>query len=326
MKKTFPAVIVAVLLAVSCGHAFGETAGEPDIQDLVRLAPRISLEDGKISTFEVRGTLDIDGILLRFMVAGKQPGRHSLYVLDPRDGMPILVGAGKSYLFYDPVASEVLLGKAAPQFVLRMDSADESLKLGFGVHQPEDGKGNREEARPDDVVVDLRSVMAGADQAVGIAKAEGNRFVVEGKTRRGGRFLAYVTPSRSEGPFSRVEFFKADINAARPFLVLDEIALNRPLPDERFALSEEKLLAAVPAARRVSDDMTVKRDVSLGAFYQALVTRFVLADPANHRLKPVVEKMARHVIDWEQVKKKDAAIAPVLMAVFKDLAVGSVRP
>lgn len=316
MRKAFSAVLVAVILAAGWSPAFGGAS----VGELARLAPRITLEDKKISTFEVRGTLDFEGIRLRFMVAGRQPNLHSLTVLDPRDGMPILVGAGNSYLFYDPVASEVLLGKAAPQFVLRMDSADESLKLVFGVHEPEDGKGKQGEARPDDVVVDLRSVMAGADQGLGIVKAEGNRFVVEGKTRRGGRFLADVTPSRGGSPYGRVEFYKADVNATRPFLVLDRIVLNGPLPEERFVLSEEKLLASVPSVRRVPEGVTVRRDVSLATFYRALVTRFVLADPANRKMMPVVEKMARHVIDWEQVRKKDAAIAPALKAFFKDLA------
>ncbi len=322
MKKIFVVWMVAGLLAAGWSPAFGDAS----VGELVRLAPRITLEDRKISTFEVRGTLDFEGIQLRFMVAGKQPNRHSLTVLDPRDGMPILVGAGNSYLFYDPVASEVLLGNAAPQFVLRMDSADESLKLAFGVHEPEDGKGKPGEARADDVVIDLRSVMAGADQGLGIAKAEGDRFVVEGKTRRGGRFLAYVTPSRSGSPYGRIEFFKADVNATRPFLVLDRIVLNGPLPEERFVLSEEKLLAAVPSIRRVPDGVTVRRDVSLATFYRALVTRFVLADPANRKMMPVVEKMARHVIDWEQVRKKDAAIAPSLKAFFKDLAAAGADP
>ncbi|PKN33828.1 MAG: hypothetical protein CVU61_11990 [Deltaproteobacteria bacterium HGW-Deltaproteobacteria-19] len=326
MKKAFITVVVASILAISGSCAFSETAGTPNIEELLRLAPRISLAEKNISTFEIKGTLDIERIQLRFIVSGKQPDRHALRILDPRDGMPILVGAGNSFMFYDPVASEVLLGNAMPQFVFKMDPADHNVKIGFGVYLPEEDKEKKDVNKPEILLVDIRSLMASADQGVEIRKKEGNRFLVEGKTKRGGKIVAYVTPSRREGAYRRIELYKSDINATKPFLVLDKIVLNQPLPEERFAFSEKKLLASVPDIRRVSDHVTIKTAVSLGTFYQALVTRFVLADPGSQDLKPIVEKMVKHVIDWEQVKKKDTAIAPILKAIFQDLAVEPSKP
>ncbi|MGV8079767.1 MAG: hypothetical protein AB2L22_06885 [Syntrophales bacterium] len=326
MRKTFLAVLVAVMLAAGWSPAFGETAVPSGTKELLRLAPRISLDDETVSTFEISGTLDIDKIRLRFIASGKQPDRYALSVLDPRDGMPILVAAGNSYVLYDPAASEVLLGKAEPHFVFRMDPEDRSIKIGFGLQEQERGGETKAGQQSGIMLVDIHSVMAAADRGLVARKGEGNQLVVEGVTRQGGRITAYVTPSRIEGPYRRLELYKSDVNAARPFLVLDRIVLNRPLPEERFALSEEKLLAAVPSVQRVPDGVAVRTAVSLGDFYRVLLLRFVLADEAGGDLKPVVEKMVKHAIDWEQARKKDKAITPLMKAVFNDLAAAAAAP
>ncbi len=145
MKKAFITVVVASILAISGSCAFSETAGTPNIEELLRLAPRISLAEKNISTFEIKGTLDIERIQLRFIVSGKQPDRHALRILDPRDGMPILVGAGNFHVTIR--APREVCGQRLPQFVGKMDPADHTGTLVLELFAEED-KEKKESIRP----------------------------------------------------------------------------------------------------------------------------------------------------------------------------------
>ncbi len=321
MRKTLVALIITASLIAGCNHVFGETSGKMDGGKLLQLAPRISLEEKGISTFEVKGTLDLDGIRLRFIVSGRQPDQLALRLLDPRDGMPILVGAGNSFMFYDPIASEVLLGQAVPRFTFKMDPKDQELTIGFGFHSIRNEKEKKGEEKPETTLIDIHSLLASLKQGLEIGTKEDHRLVVEGKTERGGRIVAYVTPSRREGPYTRVELFTSDPAGSPPFLVIDEIVLNQPLPAERFASSEKKLLESALITRRISDDLAIKETLSLDKFYRVVMARLVLAGLDNPELKSTVERMSESKVDWKQVEKKDRAISIILKSIFRDVAV-----
>jgi hypothetical protein len=321
MRKTFVAFILSANLIIGCNYAFSETSGTTNMEALLKLAPRISLEEKSIWAFEVKGTLDLDGIRLRFIVSGSQPNQFALRLLDPRDGTPILVGAGKSFMFYDPLASEVLWGGAVSLFTFKMNPDDQNLTIGFGLHSIRNEKEGRGEEKPETTLIDIHSVLASLRQGLEIRAKESNRFVVEGKTKRGGRVVAYVSPSRREGPYTRLELYESGGAGAQPFLVMDEIVLNQPLPAGRFAFSEKKLLASALSTRQMSDDLAIKATLSLDKFYIAVMARLVLAGVDNPELKSIVEKMSMNQVDWDQVKKKDEAIAITLKSIFRDVAV-----
>lgn len=320
MRKTLAAFIITANLIAGCHHAFGETSGKMDTEALLQLAPRISLEEKSISTFEVKGTLDLDGIRLRFIVSGRQPDQLALRLLDPRDGMPILVGAGNSFMFYDPIASEVLLGQAVSRFTFKMDPGDQQLMIGFGFHSVRDEKEKKGEEKPETTLIDIHSLLASPKQGLEVRAKEDHQLVVEGKTERGGRIVAYVTPSRREGPYTRVELYKSDVAGSQAFLVIDEIVLNQPLPAERFAFSEKKLLESALIRRRISDELAIKETLSLDKFYRVVMARLVLAGVDNPDLKATVERMSEGKVDWKQVEKRDRAISIILKSIFRDVA------
>ena len=326
MRKTMVALIVSVNLIAACHHAFGETSGRMDTETLLQLAPRISLEEKSISTFEVKGTLDLDGIRLRFIVSGRQPDQLALRLLDPRDEMPILVGAGNSFMFYDPIASEVLLGQAVSRFTFKMDPEDQELTIGFGFDSVRNAKATKGEEKPETTLIDIHSLLTSLKQGLEIRAKEDHQLVVEGKTERGGRIVAYVTPSRREGPYTRVELYRSEVAGSQPFLVIDEIFLNQPLPAERFAFSEKKLLESALITRQISDELAIKETLSLDKFYRVVMARLVLAGLDNPELKSTVEKLSESKIDWKQVEKRDQEISIILKSIFKDVAVEQPSP
>ena len=157
MRKTFSAFIVSASLLASWSYAFGEAPGAMDAEALLNLAPHISLEGKDISTFEVKGTLDFDGAQLRFIASGKKPDQLTLKLLDPRDETPIMVGVDSSVMFYDPISSEVLLGRAESVFTLRVEKGAEDsvetcpgqrlvISFGFRSIRDEEREGRRRRA------------------------------------------------------------------------------------------------------------------------------------------------------------------------------------
>lgn len=113
-------IITSALVLLSSGPGVAEPQPVMDADALLKLAPCISLEEESISTFEVKGTMDLGaaGLKLKFIVAGKQPDQLALTVVDPRDKTPVLIGVGESSVFYDPILSEVVLGRAVSSFLL----------------------------------------------------------------------------------------------------------------------------------------------------------------------------------------------------------------
>ncbi len=332
MRKTFVALIASATLIAGWNYAFSETSDRPNTETLLKLAPCISLAEKSISTFEVKGTLDINGFRLRFIVLGKKPDQLVLKLLDPLDGTPIMVGIGNSFMFYDPISSEVLLGQAHSVFTLSVekDAADSgktepddrNLKIGFGfisIGEDKKKEQNREE-KPVTTVIDIHSLLASLRQSLDIRTVEGGQLVVESKTKSGGRLVAYVTPSKRQGPYTRLELYNPDVAGGQLFLVLDQIVLNQPLPAEHFAFPERKLLASALPTRQLwpGGGETIETTLSIGRFIGAIMTRLVLVGAGDKDLKSVVEKMAMRKVDWEKLEKEDKKVTTILKSIFRE--------
>lgn len=326
MRKIFAACIILAILMSSWDYGFSEDSSTTNAEAMLKLAPRISLEEKNVSTFEVKGILTANGIQLRFIVSGKKPDQLTLKLLDPRDGTPIMVGAGNSFMMYDPVSSEVLLGRAVPVFTLSAKESDKTdpdnynLVMSFGYRSVRDEKkeGEDKEEMPSTTVVDIHSLIASLIQPFEVKTKDGKRFVVEGKTKRGGRLVAYVIPLRKEGPYTRLELYKADIAGDQPFLVLDDIVLNQQLPEGHFSLPEKKLLASALPTKQMTTDNALTTIFSLGRFFRTIMARLVLAGVDDPTFRSTVEKMSMRKLDWQKLEKEDKKATTILKSIFGD--------
>jgi hypothetical protein len=145
---------------------------------------------------------------------------------------------------------------------------------------------------------------------------DNTNFVLSGSSKQGSKVKAYITPSRKEGPYTRVELYGPEND--NPFLVLDEIILNQPLAATRFTFPREKLLASALPIKQFSNNAPVNTLLSIGMFVRGIMARLVLTDPDDSSFKSVVEKMSKRSIDWDELKRNDAKTGAILRSVFQD--------
>lgn len=88
--KCLPSITIVLTFAA---QPLISAAQEPNAENLAALAPRVSLDNELIKSFEVSGVLDT-GVKLRFRVLGKQPNHLAMWIMDPIDGTPVMVGMG----------------------------------------------------------------------------------------------------------------------------------------------------------------------------------------------------------------------------------------
>ena len=306
-------------------YALSETSDTMDAEALLKLAPRISLEEKSISTFDVKGTLDFNGVQLRFVVSGKQPDQIALRILDPLDKTPIMVGVGDSFMLYDPISSEVLVGRATSTFTLSVEKDPENASetnpnpqkgaMGFEIHSIKEKKESEEE-KPKITVIDIRSFLDSLITPLEVKTEDNKRFVLSGLTKKGNKAKVYVTPSRKEGPYTKMELYQSGKD--KPFLVLDEIVLNQPLPATRFTFQKKKLLSSALSTKQMSDDGQINTVLSTGRLFRAIMTRLVLAGVDDSEIRSTVEKMSMRKLNWDKLKKDDKMASIILRSIFQD--------
>lgn len=315
---------VCPVLARGGDPASGGAPAGSNAEALVSLAPFISLQNKEISTFDVSGTLSLEGLQLRFMVSGRQPDQVALRILDPRDGAPVLVAVNNTFMFYDPVVPEVVLGQVLSAFVLKVEKAaatnaagppEDNVVMGFGFHSVGDvTKRDGAATTLTGSVIDLRSFFASLVRPLEVQTEDGRSFALSGRTRRGGTARAVIVPGRKEGPYSRVELCQAD--NASPFLTLDRISLNQPLPRTRLAFPKDELLASGLPTRQMASDGMVKTVLSMAQFARAVMARMVLGGLDDADIRALVERMSLRALDWDKLRQDDPAITAALNAIF----------
>ena len=327
MRNICDLFAIGLSLMLVVNNALSDTSDTMDAEALLKLAPRISLEEKSISTFEVKGTLYCGDFDIEFIVSGKQPDQFAIMFQDPLDKTPVMVGIGDSFMFYDPVSSEVRVGRLDSTFTLsvKKDPAKvseanpdgQSIAMGFGFHSIIDEKKEREEDRHEATVIDIRSFLALLVKPLEVRREGHDHFVISGLTKGGSRARAYVAPTRKEGPFTRVELYQPGKD--HPFLVLDEIALNQPIPAARFSFPKERLLASALSTKQIFADGATETVLSTSSLIQAFMVRFaLLAGVDDSELRSTVEKMSMRKLDWERLKADDKRASPVLRSIFED--------
>jgi hypothetical protein len=318
MKKTWSLFAIGLSLIFAGDHALSEPSGTIDAEALLNLAPRISLEEKTISTFEIKGTFDVRGVKLRFMVSGKQPDQLELRVLDPRDKTPVMAGLGDSFMLYDPVSSDVTIGRATSIFTLGVEKDTEKASeanpdakkvvMYFGVDSKKDTSKL--------TIVNIHSLLAALITPLDVQTKDNTSFVLSGVTKKGSKVKAYITPSRKEGPYTRVELYQAGND--KPFIVLDEIILNQPLAATRFVFPREKLLASALPTKQLSGNELDNTILSVGMLVRGIMARLVLAGADDSNFKSGVEKMSMRSLNWDEMKKNDAKNGAILRSIFQD--------
>jgi hypothetical protein len=109
---------IAVLLFmvwVECPTLHAQTL--PSAQQLLPLAPHLSLQEKDLRSFQATGRLDWQQVRLKFELCAEKPDRTALRVLDSRDRTPILWATGREFLFYDPLEDEVVTARGCLFFI-----------------------------------------------------------------------------------------------------------------------------------------------------------------------------------------------------------------
>lgn len=305
-----------------------------DTASLVSIAPKITLTDKRIASFHVAGTLNPSGFCLRFQIWGQQPDQIALVLSDPQDNTPIVAAAGGAFMFYDPVASEVLfIPKVPTSFFLFMDhhrapmsSSEDSrpeLKFGFKIHTRTDNKGPALalSVGAENTLIDIPSILEAVILGASIPGDRGT-FLLPGRTPDGqGRLVAHIQPSRKEGAYARVELFKKEFSDQNPFLTLDSLELNIPIDPKRFVFPSKQLLhSGLPALIVHNPDQEISLQ-TVNQWVLAFMARSAMAEPEHSKFKATVEEVAGHTLDWDKLKQVDHKNKTLLRSVFAEEAI-----
>lgn len=314
MGKRIPFLWVAVLLflfGVECPTPDAQTL--PSAQQLLPLAPNLSLQEKDLRSFRATGRLDWEQVHLKFEVCAEKPDRTALRVLDAKDRTPILWASGREFLFYDPLADEVVMGSGVPFFVMRMekesDSAKEedrgkgNLKFGFGVSTNVTNAASG-------LTVDLKSFWMNVQGVPEVRAGEEGNLLLEGKTSRGGRIIAHIHPARNAGPYKRFELFMPE-GGKEPFCTLEEITVDQPSKPGHLGLPKRFLRNSGLRVRQMEPG-EAGFPLDMGKLVRALLAR--MAIQGVEEIKPLVEKMYSQKPDWGALAIRDKRASTILIS------------
>lgn len=305
---------IAVLLLLSwveCPVPRAQTL--PSAEQLLPLAPHLSLQGKDLHSFRAAGQFNWEQVRLKFELFAEKPDRTALHILDSRDRTPILWASGREFFFYDPLADEVVIGRGVPFFVMRMEKESESakeedrgkenLKFGFGVSTNINNAASG-------LTVDLKSFWVNVQGVPEVRAGEEGTWLLEGKTSRGGRFIAHIQPARNAGPYKRFEVFMAK-GGKEPFCTLEEITVDQPVKPGQFDFPKRYLQNSGLRTRRMKPG-EADSILSMGKLLRALLAR--MAIHGVEEVKPLVEKMYFGKPDWGSLAIKDKRASAILIS------------
>ncbi len=292
-----------------------ENSGEADktkfAEELVKRAPRISLEEENISSFQVDIEISVPLPML-ITLSENEAGQRAFGMFNPHDGTPIFFSNHASFMFYDPASAEIVLGKGGGlHLTLSCENPDRPNPFSFGIAGAVGVERQEEKAQ---TLIDIRSLFAPLERPLEVSEKEPGLFVVKGKTKYGHTLKAHVEPAREGGAYTMVELGKA----GNPLFKLNNIVLDQDIPHERFDFPEEKLLDSGLSIRRIEPTEDFGK-ATLGAeeLSLAFATRLALASGVPE-MKADVERYARRRLDWEKLKEIDREVVPALRSLFEN--------
>lgn len=290
MGISFPWVAAWLFLLLGeCPTSYGQTL--PPAQQLTILAPHLSLQEKDVRFFEATGKFDWEQVHLKFALFAEKPDRTALRVLDSKDNTPILWASGRAFMFYDPLADELVLGKGVPFFQFRMEKAGpeaeeddlgkEKLTLGFGI-----STGGKTTASG--LTLGLKSFWMNVQDIPEVRPGEGGTLLLQGRTPKGGRIIAHIDPLRAAGPYKKFELFMPGAGK-ESFFTLNGIAVNQPLKPGWFEFPKRFLLDSGLRIRQIEPGEGPGFPLDMGRLVRAILAR--MAIHGGDEIKPLVEKM-----------------------------------
>jgi hypothetical protein len=287
----------------------------PTAQQLLLLAPHLSLQGKNINSFEATGQLNWEQVYVKFELFAEKPYKTALRVLDPKDHTPMLWASGGAFMFYDPLADEIVIGKGMPLFVFRIEKVSED---GLGEEQLSFGFGVSTEATSavSGMALDLKSFWTNLKSLPEVHPGENGTFLLLGKTQKGGRIIAHINPGRAAGPYRRFELFMSDAGK-EPFCSLDEITINQPLKPSRFAFPQKFLLDSGMRIRQMGPTEEPGFQIDMGRLVRAILARLAIYG-GNEKIQELVEKMSSQKLDWTRLAASDQRASKILRAMAKE--------
>ena len=301
-----PALLAACALAVMVS-----AAQPPTPEALAALAPRLALSEPAVTNFTVRGAIDAGPFRLRFGFTAARPDSAILSLVDPRDGTPLLFGAGGRVLLYDPLAEEMIVASAWPSMKLELETPDPAttnaakVNFHFGFQQ------NRTNAVS---VVDLAALARHAAKDRAVAEESPGRYRFSSHTKDGGGLRAFVEPGRAEGAWSRMELNTPE-EPDRPALVLDDLRINTVLAPGTFDFPLQAVRNSGIKVRELESGGFFRGMLDMGRVMKALATRVALTLPQEDR-EELAGKLLLRGVDWDAVRARDAQTGAVLRKIL----------
>ena len=309
-------VVLFYLFLAEGPNAYGQTL--PSAQQLLLTAPHLSLQEKNINSFEATGQLDWEKVHLKFELFAERPDKTALRVLDPKDNTPILWASGGAFMFYDPVADEIVIGRGVPFFLFRIERVSQEVKEdGLGREQLNLGFGVSTQATTaaSGLALDLKSFWTNLKDLPKVHPGEKGALVLHGRTQKGGRIIAHINPARAAGPYKRFELFMSDA-AKEPFCTLDEITINQPLKLGRFEFPQKFLLDSGLRIRQIEPAEEPGFSLDMGGLARAILAR--LAIQGADEIKDLVEKMYSRKLDWGALAVSDKRASRILKSMTKE--------
>jgi hypothetical protein len=267
------------------------TVDEPSPQQVLDLAPRISLNNPEIRAFRFAGHAKLgDGMQFAFDVAAERPSHLAIVITDPDDQTPYFVAIERHTLLYDAPKLRVFAGDhTSATFIAKRDNGKMDIRWIV------------DNGKDDDVQIDLFSFFTGLP--LSCDHEPDGTLTLKGVSPKGVTVTARVDLRDKRSPYKAVLETKA--GDANPFLSIDKIVINAPLPPVlwRFPRFESLL----------SSNFTLQpyREFALERNYTAalpVIYRGMLRDPTG---RPKWEQQFGPV-DWERAKRQDAKVTQAL--------------
>lgn len=330
MKKLIITVIVITPIITSFLPLATGDEETYSIEELVKLAPCLTVGQENITSFEVSGLIMINNVYLKFAAAYAKPDRFMLRLYDTGDGTPILEASDNKFLFYDPISSAVYTGSTLPAFVMKMESENKKLEamgkseadddaalfiMSFGLMVRED---EGELKTHDTFTVDIRSIMDTLVKGLEVKEEDDGVYIVTGFSKSGGKARAYIQPSRKECPYLRIELYTLDSVDEEPDLVIHRIAVNVPIPPEKYTFPDMDLSKTDLPLVHITSKKDLKTLLNFNTIVRALMARLALRIDAGEELMPFIEKMCAKKPDWKRIRQEDEKISIILKTIFAE--------
>ena len=276
--------------------------GELSPQQLLDLAPRLSLDQRSLQSFHFAGQLEAGYLKWAFDLACEHTGHYALDISDAHDGTPVAVAVDGRLVIYDAPAGRVFVSgtdRVALNFVAAVRG--NQMKVDWGID-------NHANAR-DAAEIDLRSFVAGLT-APTARRERGGTYTLTGRTKSQSNTITVRIDLARKCPYVRLDSVGVKDSVQLHFT---DIRRGEPIPPSRWAFPS---VAALPQGVVMNmDDLT---EVGMKNALAAVGLSFAYRAAIDHpELRLNWEGNHGHV-DWEKARQQDADLSAAIRSSITD--------